>query len=101
MPSYSLALLAKLNTVGYKSLKITTTVDGMRGAFVDSSDGQVYEVNVKPLGITLNKDDMDKPVFCVNCGVVLDPEEKDDGDVCNRCYTRAQTEHNAETNRNR
>ena len=28
-------------------------------------------------------------------------QEKDDGVVCNRCYTRAQAEHNAETNRNR
>lgn len=97
--TYALTLLSRLNKVGYKSLKITTTADGMKGAFVDTDDGQVYEVNVKPLGITLSKEAMEQPFYCVDCGVVLDDEEKADGDVCNRCYSRAQSEALAERKR--
>lgn len=95
--TYALSLLAKLNTCGYKSLKISATADGMKGAFADKSDGQVYEVNVKPLGITVNPKDLDKPVFCVECGRVLSDEEKEDGETCDRCYARIMKEKQEET----
>lgn len=94
--TYSLSLLAKLNTCGYKSLKIATTVDGMVGSFADTFDGQVYEVKVRPLGITVNPKDLDKPVFCVECGRVLSDEEKAEGETCDRCYTRLQKEKQEE-----
>ena len=48
METHALEILAKLNTVGYKSLKIHPTVDGMVGVFKDKVDGQVYEVRVTP-----------------------------------------------------
>jgi uncharacterized paraquat-inducible protein A len=85
-----------LNKVGYKSLKITATYNGMVGTFVDKDDGQVYEVSVRPLGITINKEDIEKPVFCVECQRVLSDEEKKEGETCNRCYTRLQKEQSEE-----
>ncbi len=51
METHAFEILAKLNTVGYKSLKINPTTDGMIGVFKDKFDGQVYEVRVTPMDV--------------------------------------------------
>ena len=38
---------------------------------------------------------------CLECRVELNEEEKQDGDMCDKCYVAASGEHHAESMRNR
>ena len=97
METYALKVIANIGQE-FKSLGIHPTTDGMKARCIDKSDGQVYEVTVKPLGITLSLDAIEAmkkghEVKCECCETMLTDAEIIEGTgYCQYCYLQTVAE---------
>lgn len=94
--TYALKFMAQAGKGEFKSLKIHPTVDGMMAQFVDMSDGQVYKVDVTPMGYSLSTDAIKAikngtSLKCETCGETLeDYEIANYRNACEMCHLEMQ-----------
>jgi len=100
--TYASKYISQAGRGDFKTLSVNALPDGMRCRTVDVIDGQVYEVVVKPTGVTLSLDAIEaikkgNEVRCASCGALLTDEEIIENiGHCNYCYLAVTKEANEE-----